>query len=155
TLPPPAGHDPEPGDTRGVRVDLDHVDDRDDAADVDGPPQEPLPGPGPAAVHDVVLAELPVVAAEQARPGDDLADEDVAEAAACSAGDERHHERLADSPALVVLDVVVDGGAVDDCDEGRDPRQSTQLVRELLVRLRELCGNRLGVRGRIYGVHAP
>ena len=60
--------------------------------------------------------------------------------------EEREDERLADAPAVVVVEPVEDGRAGQDGDEGRDPRQPAELVRKLGVGLGELRGD--GVRQR-------
>ena len=119
-------------------------------AEAERPAEEPAPGPRAAAVDDVVLAELLVVGAEEARPRDHLADEDVGEPAE---GGDVKNVRTSDLPTLqpvVVVEPVVDGRAGEDGDEGRDPRQPAELVRKLCVGLGELRGERPTGSGRDY-----
>ena len=127
---------PGPGDVRSRSrlPELDQVDDRDQPAEPDHEPfDEPAPCPGTAPVDDVLLTELRVVGAEEARPGQDLADEEVDQAAEDHDDEEGHEDRLADAPAIVVVEPVVDGGARQDRDERREAGEPPQFPRKKRV----------------------
>ena len=99
--------------------------------------QEEAPGPRAAAVRDVLLAQARVVGAEEARPRDDAAHEDVDQAAEGDDREERDEERLADAPAVVVVEPVEGERARHDRHERRGARQPAQLLREDRVGLGE------------------
>ena len=130
---------PEPGDVRPGRrrEDLNHVDDGDRPADQERQLEEEAPRPGAAPVRDVLLAQARVVGAEEARPRDDAAHEDVGEAAEGDDREERDEERPADAPPVVVVEPVEGERRRHQRDERRGAGQPAQLLRKDGVRLDE------------------
>src|SRR6266702_3968380 len=70
-------------------------DDRDDRGDEDPDPEDEPPGPRAAPVDDVLLLEARVVGAEEARPRDQTADDEVEEPAEA----EDHEDGAGDRPS--------------------------------------------------------
>src|SRR5436190_790180 len=86
-------------------------DDRDDARQPDGDPEDEAPGPGAAPVDDVLLTESRLLGAEQAPPRDEAADDEVYEPAKADDRAERRDERGPDAEADLVMEPEVGGRA--------------------------------------------
>ena len=115
---------------RRVELDLPDVDERDEDGDRDPEPVPEAPGPRPPAVDDVFLAQPRLLGAEQARPRDESADDQVDEAAEADDSANGRGDGPADGEMVAVAVEEVRSGARKDCDRGGDARQPTKLGRE-------------------------
>jgi hypothetical protein len=109
---------PPPGDV-AAEQELDEEDDRDEAREVDRPAEDRAPEPGSAPVEHVLVAEVLVVGREQARPRDELAEEQVEQAAEGERRDRGDYDRPAEREARVLPEVEERGRRGDDRDERR------------------------------------
>jgi hypothetical protein len=124
------GSGPADRDADGSRQQLVEEDDRDEAGQEDPDAEEEPPRPRAPAVDDVLFAQARVLGAEEARPGDQPADEQVDEAAEPDDRAEGRGERPPDAEADLVVEPEEGGRARQQCDAGRDARQAAQLRRE-------------------------
>ena len=102
-------------------------DERDQPGEEDADPEEEAPGPGAAAVDDVLLAQPRLLGAEQARPGDQTADDEVDEAAEADHDAGGRAERGPDAESDLVVEPEVRGRARQERDDRRDAGQPAQL----------------------------
>ena len=112
---------------RGVEEVLLEEDDCDDRGQEDRDAVEEAPGPGSAPVDDVFLAQARVLGAEEARPRDQAADDEVDEPAEADHHEERQEDRLADALVLLVPEEEIGRGAGQDGDEGGDAGEPAEL----------------------------
>ena len=109
------------------------------------------PRPRTAAVDDVFLAQTRVLGPEEARPGDQPADEEIDEPAEADDDERREEDRLEDALVILVPEEEVGRRACQDGDEGRDPGEAAQLrgKRDRLLARPEHRGGR-DVRSRCH-----
>src|SRR5262249_3085101 len=118
-----------PGAMRRV-VEMGDPEDGDDRAQEDRDPVPEPPRPGSAAIDDVLFAEPRLLGAEEARPRNETADDEVDQAAETNDHAEARGHGLPDAEMRTVPEPEVGGRARQDRDEGRDAGELPELRRE-------------------------
>ena len=113
------------------RAAADQPDDRDHGSEHDREPRLLPPVPGATPADHVLVAQLLAVGAEEARPWDQPAEEQIGEAAEDDHDTEGGRERPQRAPAVVLLEPDEERRARQHRDRGRGARQAAPLVGEL------------------------
>ncbi len=119
-----------PGDARVSLGELDEVPQRDAAAQASDEAVEEPPRPRAPPVDDVFLAQPPFLRAEEARPGNEPADDQIDQAAEPDHGGAGREERLAHTETDFLVEEEIRGRACQERDDRGDARQAAQLAGE-------------------------
>src|SRR5581483_2331515 len=130
---------------------LDHEDDRDQDDDDERGAVQRAPEPRAAAVEDVLLAHLDVVAAEEARPRQEAPEDEIERAAECEGCAGGGDDRPADVHPGALVQPDEDRRCAEDGDEGGGAAEGAPVVSEDPVLLGR-CEHR-GPLARVGGAH--